>query len=255
MRIINFFLYLAVYAGLIAGGGVLMALGSTAAYNSYKMFQVVQEHADTIALAQPENAPMSGAELVVAAGLMPWLFIAGELLIGLVLMFFGVRGLVRRLAQGLPPPEKAAETPQGRIWHALAYGAGAVAGSLLLVSSLINNADHLIPKLMGETTTAKIIRSETTQDRAGYHSRLAYQFSLADGSILQYEKEVPRSFVRKHERGTEIEIRYMPGNPGRHMFPSEKSYNEFVVRLGICLVVVVVGFAGVNRNLSFAEAA
>lgn len=243
------------YAGLIAGGGLLMTLGGTAAYNSYKMFQIVAEHADTIAAAQPQDAPLTGAELVVAAGLMPWLFIAGELLIGLVLVFFGVRGLVRRLAQGLPPPDQAADTPQGRIWHALAYGAGAIAGSLLLVSSLVNNADHLIPKLMGETTTAKIIRSETTQDRTGYHSRLAYQFSVADGSILQYEKEVPHGFVRKHERGMEIEIRYMPDNPDRHMFPSEKSYDEFIVRLAICLVVAVVGFAGVNRNLNYAEPA
>lgn len=250
MRIINFFIYLAIYSGLIAGGGVLLTLGGKASYNTYVMFQLLEANADNIAPGQP---PMTGAEIAVAAGLMPWLIIGGQLVIGLVLLFYGVRGLVRRLAQGLPPPEEAAETPQGRIGHALAYGAGAVAGGLILVSSVINNMDDLIPKMMGETTTARIIRSGTIEDRAGYHSKVAYQFRLADGSILQYEKSVPHSFARNHEQGMEIEIRYMPDNPDQHMIPSEKSYSEFVVRLGICLLLVVAGLAGVNRNLNYVE--
>lgn len=245
MRVINFAIYLAMYSGMIAAGSLLLTLGGRAAFNTYQLFQALEGH---------ETISASGTELAIAAGFTPWLIIGGELVVGLVLLFYGLRGLIRRLLHGLPPPQEAAETPQARVGHALAYGAGAIAGGLLLVSSLINNSENLIPKFIGETTTARIIQSGTARDRTGYHSMIAYQFTLPDGSVLRFQKEVPLKFVGNYEQGAEIEIRYMRDNPSQHMFPSEQSYTEFGVRLAICVLLVVAGFAGVNRNLNYVEA-
>lgn len=253
MRIVTFLIHLVVYAGFIAAGGAVLALGVKASYNTYIMFQLLEEHADTIAAGQPQGAPMTGVDAAIAAGMTPWLIIGGELLIGSILVVIGLRGLLRRLVEGLPPENEAAETPEGRIGYALAYGAGMVFGGLLLVSSLINNADHLIPKLMGEAASAKVIGTRTTQDRMRSYNMLSYQFQAADGSVLRYETEVPASFLRKQEAGREVEIRYMPGDPAQHMFPGAVSYTEYSVRLGIYVLLLVAGFAGVSRNLNYVE--
>ena len=253
MRIVGFVIHLAMAAGLIAAGGGILALGVKTSYTTYIMFQALADHADTIAMGQPEGAPMSGAALAMAAGLTPWLIIGGELLVGLVLLFYGLRGLLRRLVEGLPPPAEAAETPEGRLGHALFYAACTAFGGLLLVSSLIKNADHLIPKLMGETASAKVIAARTTQDRMRYHHVLAYQFQTADGAVLRYETEVPASFLRKLEAGMEVAVRYMPGNPAQHMFPGAVSYTEYIVRLVIYIFVIGAGIAGVQRNLNYVE--
>lgn len=242
MGVIGFCIRLIAHAGLIVAGCALIALGTNTAYNTYEMFAAIEQHAETIGESQLQMFAWT-----------PWLMVGGEFLIGLVLVFLGLRGFMGRLAKGVPPPAEAAETAEGRIGHALAFGAGAALGGLLLVSSLVNNADNLVPKLMGESTRAKVLGTRTTQDRVRYYNLLTYQFQTYDGTVRRYESEVPASFLRKHEAGSEIEVRYMPGDPAQHMFPEAVSFTEFTVMLGFYAFLVVAGIGGVHRNLNYVQ--
>lgn len=254
MRFLGYCLRIGAFLAITAAGGGLMALGGIALYNAYLLKQYLDQPSgpDGQAFGEWLAQEGGGPAIDMTATWTPWLIISGELFFGLVLVILGLWGLLRRMARGLPPPAEPAATTEGRIGHALAFGAGTILGLMLLVSALTNNAEQLIPKLMGETASAVVVGSRTDQDRQRYYNYLTYQFQTADGNLVRVETEVPSRFLRKYGQGTKIEVRYMPDDPEHNMLPGVMSYTEFTVRLGIYAFLVVAGIAGVRRNLNYA---
>lgn len=252
MRVVSFCLRLVGSIAMIVAGGALMAWGMKTLQNIYMLADAMSQQ--PAAVGEGTNWDMitrDGSALYEGAALGAWVMIAGQLLVGLVLLVLGIRGMVKRLALGLPPAAEAAETPEGRIGHVLAFGAGAAFGLFLMVSSLVGNADQLVPKLMGESAMAVVTGGRTAQDRMRYYNYLAFQFETADGTRVRHETEVASRYLRKYETGAEIEVRYMRSDPARNMLPDTVSHTEFTIRLGFYAFLVVAGIAGVRRNLYY----
>lgn len=253
MRFVSFCVRLTGSAGIAAAGMVLMILGIRALFTLYIFADEMSQQPALV--GEGTNWDMltrNGAGLYGRAALGGWSIIIGELLIGLVLLIIGFRGLMIRLTHGLPPPAEAAETAEGRLGHILAFGAGTVLGLFLLVSGLVNNIDHLIPKLLGETANAVVIGGRTSQD---HYSYLSYQFITAEKRLVRHELKVLPQFLHKYKEGAELEVRYMPGDPTQNILPDVVSYTEFTFYMGLYAFLVVAGVAGVRRNLDYVDPA
>jgi len=252
MRLIRFCIQLAGNIGLIVAGGSLLAMGAWAllAVNIVGAFIDKPAPLDGQTFRDMLTGPDGEFDAALWRGMA---VIAGELLVGFVLFFVGFRGMMHRLAHGLPPAEHAAESQEGRIGHVLGYGLGIVLGLFLMGSALAGNARVLLPKLLGTPAVAVVTDSRTEKGRDMYHNYLTYRFETPNGSRIKSEFEVPPKFLREHASGTEVNVLYMPSDPTHNMLPDVVSYTGFTITLGFHLFLIVAGIAGVRRNLNYQE--
>lgn len=252
MNITGFLIRLAGSVGLIVAGGLLIAMGVATLYNMHKLGLLLDQPGIDGGGSNRDMLEEMGVDLNGKLAWIVWAKIAGQAFLGLVLLILGIRGLIVRLAQGLPPAAEAAETPEGRIGHVLGFGLGTVLGLYLMVSALAGNARELVPKLIGQSATAVVVDSRTVLGEKWHQKYLTYRFETPGGRTVETELEVTARFLREHEPGSTVEVRYVPRDPAQNMLPDAVSYTGFTVKLGFYAFLIVAGIGGVRRNLNYA---
>jgi hypothetical protein len=174
---------------------------------------------------------------------------------GILLLVFGLRGLWRRIAAGMPSEDERAETTTGRIGSAAIFGAGALLGLLRLSLLVYAVGDQTVLQWTGVETTAVVERKwrgDWAPPGSDEPPRVAYQLAVAfraqDGTTVRQEKRVSGVYYRDVEEGSSIPITYASRNPdiSRLQFIGlRRVLIEAVVWIGL----ISAGLWGVWRNI------
>ncbi len=177
---------------------------------------------------------------------------------GLVLVILGLRGLYRRIRNGLPQDEIVdAETSGGRLVAGLGFGIAALWAGYAMFMSLLDIADHLPLRISGQQATAvveKTWRAQDPSDSRQYQSFLAYRFKTPDGQTIRGEIQVPRSFMAKVSRGDRIDILYAPDDTSETTIPELETWGRAFLFLGLYAFLIFFGVIGARRNLGIKPA-
>ena len=250
MNFIRFAISLLASAIAILVGGFLTYLGAISLATTLGIYMFLNQESPDTGMTVNESLSRDGSAMIdFTASLTPWLIMFGELGIGLLLLFFGIRGLVRRLAKGPPAADEGdPRTDAGRAIQALFYGAGALFCLSLLLRSVFGMSDVLQVYYLGQDTNAVVENAWTTKGKFKYINHLSYSFTAEDGNVVTTEFEVPAKYFREHPYGAEIPVTYMANDPTSNLLPELVFLKEFTVFLAIYALLVVAGIRGFVRN-------
>ena len=192
------------------------------------------------------------------ADLTPWLITFGTLFGGLALLFFGGRGVWRRLRAGLPDEDEGdPRTAEGRIGHILIYGAGAAIGLLRIVIGLLDVADYAVLYTSGGRTWGVVEREQDTvrtkekETFSGMFIDVRYQ--TADGQEMIAQTPISYELARIVEVGDRIEVMYSLSDPQRYRLPAKFDLLGVVIDFAIMGFLAVFGIRGLRRNLDLGD--
>ncbi len=175
-----------------------------------------------------------------------WLAVAAG---GLGLLYFGVRGLVRRVQLGLPSEEEGVgKTPLSRLGSIAIYGAALCFGLYSIGVSIVPGVQMAWLVLNGVTTTATITGFVPTDDPKYWIVK--YRFTTEDGQTIDdttfedgYEKPSTRII-------SSFNVTYLADNPAQHDVTEYYSHANFVLFMVLRLAIVLVGAWGVIKNIA-----
>lgn len=180
------------------------------------------------------------------------------LLAGLVVALLGLRGLFRRIRNGLPRDEIVdAETSRGRLIVGLVFGIGALWGGYATILSLLDMAEHLPLRLAGQQATAVVEKAWKATDPADerrYQAFLSYRFKTRDGETVRAQIQVPQTYLWDVRQGTRIDILYTSHDASQTTIPELETWGRAFLFLGFYTFLVVFGVIGARRNLGFKTA-
>jgi hypothetical protein len=176
-------------------------------------------------------------------------------IVGIVLLVFGVRGLWRRVRTGMPSEEEGrAETTTGRLASAAVFGAGALLGLLKLTLMVYALGGQIALAWTGIETDALVTRkwsgdwAPPGSDRpksVGY--QIAFAFDTPTGRVEQ-ETRISSGLYRSVEQGSTVRVTYAPDNPADFAIEFA-SVRAIVFNAVIWVGLLSVGLWGVRRNL------
>ena len=240
-------LVIALFARLIMVGLGALFLWGASFYGSILLSPIGRQAVATNHFTQTET---NWAALSTVGGLGIGLAIAG-----LLLLFFGLRGLWRRVAAGMPAEDEHAETPVGRLGSAAIFGAGALLGLLRLTLLLYAIGDQVVLQWTGIETSALVERKwrgDWAPPGTDQPPRIAYQLAIAfraeDGGTIHQEKRVSGSFYHAVEEGSSIQVTYArqdPNDASLEFIGPRRVLIEAFIWIGL----ISAGLWGVRRNL------
>jgi hypothetical protein len=196
---------------------------------------------------------LNGGEMDMFGDATPWLIMFGELLVGLPLLVFGVRGLLRRLKGGLPDEEEGLpETSAGRIGQDAVFLAGGLAGLVLLSSTLFKAYDyvsHVTNSARAEAIIEKRWRSGGTADEINGQYYVTYRFNTHAGEAFVSKAAVPNFGGKAFTEGNKIIVTYRPDDPKDNEWEELRSLSDYLFPFVMYTALVVGGLWGVKRNL------
>jgi hypothetical protein len=180
----------------------------------------------------------------------------GLAVIGFLLLFFGLRGLWRRIRAGMPSEDEGrAETTTGRLVSAAVFGAGALLGLLRLTVTTYAVGDQIVLAWTGVETNAVIVRkwsgdwSPPGSERPPSAGRqIEFSFQTPDGKTIRREIRISGELYRAVEEGATIPVTYSAKDP-------TEAETEFASPLAVLMHaffwigLISVGLWGVRRNL------
>lgn len=187
------------------------------------------------------------------ADLTPWLITGGYLVFGLPLVFFGARGIVRRVQRGLPTEEDGiAHSSAGRIGQLLLYGIGILFGLSGVVFGAIEIAGPAQLYLSGERGVAVIElewNATQTEDKSDTGFFVAYLFDTADGETIRASTQAPVAFVRKTEDGDRVPVIYSAADPSVNLLPDTYDVESLAGFFAFRFFLIGFGLWGIRRTL------
>ncbi|TQV71264.1 DUF3592 domain-containing protein [Denitrobaculum tricleocarpae] len=245
-----------IFANLIMTvvGGFLLYFGSMSLVITALVFFVQDtEILDTEFTAREALATMNAGPMDLFADLTPWLIMFGQLLIGLPLVVFGIRGILKRLQAGVPDEDDGLpKTSLGRIGNTLVFLAGGLIGLKLMIFAMLDVADHLhvaASYVRAQAVVEKTWKSLGVEDeqRGAYYS--VYRFRTPSGEVFKSKIRVPHHAGNHFVEGNRVWIKYLPSNPSVTAWEAGQSLSDFILPLLFYAVLVVGGFWGVKINL------
>lgn len=252
MNQINYLIAFLANLAMIVIGGILICLGVIQVLGTIGFMAILEQDfmdgqtvGEAMGNGQGALDPMSAPSL--------WLFMVGKIVLGGPLIYFGVRGLMRRVHAGVPDEtEELPEPGEINLKNVLIYGAGALVGFLLLISRLMPFADEMILTVAGETVTGVVDR-EWQSDGSDGEQRgklyVTYVFDTRTGELV-----TDKTGVRTTDRGFIVEngrlnVTYLPSNPAFNMPTHRLAPEDYLFKILLLSGVFFVGVWGVMRNL------
>jgi len=234
-------------------GGFLSYSGGVALFLTLQIYLFLETELSDGRTMNETLGAMNGGQMDMFGDATPWLIIGGELLFGLPLLFFGLRGLLHRLRDGLPDEDEGvAETPAGRIAQVLVYMAGCGVGLFLLGALLLDIFGYMSMVAQSDRAEAiieKTWRSDGVGDEIAGRYYARYRFNTREGASVTAETAVPAGAGKEFAEGHRIVVSYLPGDPSVNEWEELRSLSDYVLRLVLYGAMVVGGLWGVQRNL------
>ena len=241
----------------IVGGFLTFSGGFSIVTMLTLQFAVDREIGDTGVSMNDLMAGGHSGRIDVFADPSAWFMTVSLFLVGLALLFFGIRGLYLRISAGLPEEDEGdAETALGRLGSGLVFGIGTAYGCYAMVMLLIGAADYLALRTSGVHTIATIEKewlARDTETKDDHGQFVSYSFQNLQGEGVVAEKSVQIFFLGEVEPGSQIEIIYDPKEPSETLILSQESWFGFLTRLGGYGFLIVFGIRGLYRNFRLQE--
>lgn len=173
---------------------------------------------------------------------------AGIAIIGLVLLFFAVRGLIARIRAGLPSDEEAVgKSLFSRVGNSLIYGAGFAFGAFSLAVSIGPGLQMATAVATGTTVEATVLGFDPGDGPRAYTANFEF---TAEGRHFTGTYPVTSSNPPTTSLLPGIKVTYPPGRPEQFQVTEEYSHSGFLFFLAFRLFLVVGGLWGLIKNLS-----
>jgi hypothetical protein len=238
---------------MIVLGGFLTYMGGLGLILTLQIYLFLESELPGGKTMNQTLGELNGGEMDMFGDATPWLIMFGELLVGLPLLVFGVRGLLRRLKGGLPDEEEGLpETSAGRIGQAAVFLAGGLAGLVLLSSTLFKAYDyvsHVTNSARAEAIIEKRWRSGGTADEINGQYYVTYRFNTHAGETFVSKAAVPNFGGKAFTEGNKIIVTYRPDDPKDNEWEELRSLSDYLFPFVMYTALVVGGLWGVKRNL------
>ena len=255
MRVLRYLL------SLVANGIMTVVGGFLAGTGLFALFSILSIHLFLETTIPGTDSSFNDAlgethsdRLDLFADAEPWLIVTGQLAVGLPLLFFGLRGLVRRIKAGLPEEhEGVAETSAGRLGQGLIYLAGSAVGAYLLLGTLLGAADfmeHRNNSLFSEAIIERIAKSDGSNGEAKGMRYADYAFFTQEGETIRSRMQVPINPGKEFVEGGKIIVGYLPSDPTINEWEGLRSADDYLINMAIYAALLIGGFWGMIRNFS-----
>ena len=236
-------------------GGFLAGTGLFALFATLNIYLILETDRSGTGMSFNDAQEAMGMErLDLFAEADPWLIMLGQLAVGLPLLFFGLRGLVRRIKAGLPEEhEGVAETSAGRLGQGLIYLAGSAVGAYLLLGTLLGAADfmeHRNNSLFSEAIIERIAKSDGSNGEAKGMRYADYAFFTQEGETIRSRMQVPIHPGKEFVEGGKIIVGYLTSDPTINEWEGLRSADDYLVNIAIYAALLIGGFWGMIRNFS-----
>lgn len=255
MRVLRYLLSLVANGILTVVGGFLAGTGLFALFSIFSVHLFLET---TIPGTDSSFNDVLGethsGRLDLFADAEPWLIVTGQLVVGLPLLFFGLRGFVRRLKAGLPDvDEGVAETSAGRLFSGLVYLAGSTVGAYLLFFTVLETVEFVEQQsnsIYSEAIIERIAKSDGRNDEKTGWRYADYYFQTAEGETVRSRMPVPAHPGPAFVEGGRIVVGYLPGDPSVNEWQGLRSADDYLVNIAIYAALLIGGFWGMVRNFS-----
>lgn len=259
MNQLNYIISLAANLAMAIIGAVLTVLGLINLTLTYLFVSFLeQEVAEGTTLNEALGDGESGALFDFASETETLIYMIGKLVIGGPLLFFGLRGLIRRIRDGVPDgTEDLPRQGEIKIGSVLVYGVGALVGFLLLVTRLSPFADEVRLLLAGETVVAVVEqdwRSDGSDGNVNGSRYVTYAFETVEGAAVSNTTMVTMSDASAYVLGGRVHVTYSPGDPTFNQPTHRVTPEDYLLWLLIYAAVMAGGIWGVMRNLGYTGA-
>lgn len=255
MRVLRYLLSLVANGIMTVVGGFLAGTGLFALFATLNIYLILEADRSGTGMSFNDAQEAMGMErLDLFAKVDPWLIMLGQLAVGLPLLFFGLRGLVRRIKAGLPEDhEGVAETSAGRLGQGLIYLAGSAVGAYLLLGTLLGAADfmeHRNNSLFSEAIIERISKSDGSQGEAKGMRYADYAFRTEKGEVVHGRMKVPNFPGKEFTEGGTIIVGFLPSDPSVHEWEGLRSADDYLINMAIYAALLIGGFWGMICNFS-----
>lgn len=173
---------------------------------------------------------------------------AGIAIVGIVLLFFAVRGLIARIRAGLPSDDEAVgKSFFSRVLNALIYGAGFAFGAFSLAVSIGPGLQMATAVATGITVEATVLGFDAGDGPRAYTANFEF---TADGRHFTGTYPVTSSNPPTTRLLPDIKVTYPAGRPEQFQVTEEYSHSSFLFFLAFRIFLVVGGLWGLMKNLS-----
>ena len=232
---------------ILIGFGALLLYGAS-------FYATILFNRDARELFTQIEANRNGLWLIAAIG-------SGFAIAGLVLLFFGVRGLWRRIQAGMPSEDEGrAVTSTGRLASAAVFGAGALLGLLRLTLLIYALGDQAMLAWTGVETNAVVSRKwdadwakAGTNDPKRASHLIAFTFQTPQGATVEQETRVSAGLYHSIDVGSAVPVTYSPQDPDKFGLEFARP-RAVLIDAFIWIGLISVGLWGVRRNLGSDDA-
>ncbi len=254
MRLFRYLLSLVANGIMTVVGAFLTGTGIFALFSTLSVYLYLETSIPgTDATLNDALGMANGGRMDLFAEAEPWLIMFGQLAVGVPLLFFGLRGLVRRIKAGLPDEDEgAAETSAGRIGQGLVYLAGSAVGGYLMFFTLLDTVDfidHQSNSLYSEAVIERIAKSDGSNGEAPGLRYADFYFQTQEGETVRGRMQVPFNPGKEFVEGGKIVVGFLPSDPSVHEWQGLRSVDDYLINIAIYGALLLGGLWGAYRNV------